>query len=121
MRNKKLEQYITKVIKQYQPKLLLTRNVFDVNYPTYCKDAYMECTFNYPYLNITIKYSDLLINAWNKNEDIKPFIIHEMCHVITDPLYSKANDRYSSKNEILDERELLTDYICNIVLKNETK
>jgi len=38
--------------------------------------------------------------------------------MITDPLYSKACDRYTGKNEIEDERELLTDKIANIITLN---
>ncbi len=114
-----LEKYIMAVIKKYQPVLLLTRNTFELESPTRDPDSYMECVFNYPYLNVTIKYSDKLLKAWQKGKDIVPYIIHEMCHVITDPLYSKATSRYVSKDEILDERELLTDYICNILVINK--
>lgn len=77
----------------------------------------MECKYNYPYLNVTIRYSEEFEERWGKGEDMTPFIVHEMCHPITDPLYSKATERYASNTEILDERENLTDYICNIALK----
>jgi len=77
----------------------------------------MECKVSYPYLNVIIDYSDKAYQEWIKGKDMIPYIVHEMCHPITDPLYCKANERYVSKNEILDERELLTDYICNIVLR----
>lgn len=119
MKNKKIEKEIMRIIKKYQPVLLLQRNTFKLEYPTSNNEALAECVFNYPYLNITIRYSDKLIKSFNKKEDITPYIIHEMCHVITDPLYSKATDRYVSRNEILDERELLTDYICNIIVINK--
>lgn len=118
MRNKKLEEYIMKVIKKYSKILLLDKHTFEVKNKIEDKNSMMECVFNYPYLNVTLHYGDKLIESYNKKEDIVPYIIHELCHPITDPLYSKAVSRYVSNYEILDEREKLTDYICNIVVKN---
>jgi len=82
-------------------------------------NSILECVFNYPYLNVTIKYSDKVVDKWKNGKDIVPYLVHEMCHPITDPLYTKANSRYVSVDEILAEREKLTDYICNIVIKNK--
>jgi len=77
----------------------------------------MESEFQYPYLTIVLHYSDNAIDYFKKGK-LKPIIIHELCHPITDPLYAKAIDRYSGKNEILDEREKLTDYIASLIIKN---
>lgn len=119
MRDKKLEGEIMGIIKKYQPVLLLTRNTFELEYPTQNKNALAECMCNFPYLNVTMNYGDKLIEKWKKKDDIVPYILHEMCHVITDPLYCKAISRYVTENEINDERELLTDYICNILVVNK--
>lgn len=119
MTNKKVEKEIYKIISSYKDKLLLNRNTFEVKYGTKHQDALAECRFNYPYLNVTISYSDKLVKYFKDKKDITPYIIHEMCHVITDPLYAKATSRWVSKMEIEDERELLTDYICNIIIKNK--
>jgi hypothetical protein len=35
-----------------------------------------------------------------------------LCHLITDPLYSKASTRLVSKTEVEDEREKLTDHLA---------
>jgi len=115
--NKELEKEIYKIIGKYQHILLLNRNTFELKYPTENKESLAECVCNYPYLNVIINYGDKLVEKWKKKEDIVPYIVHEMCHVITDPLYCKAIGRYATKDEINDERELLTDYICNISLK----
>jgi len=117
MKNIKFEKYVMSVIKKYSPKLLLERHTWELRYGTESKTALMECVFNYPYLNVILNYGDTVIKKWQEHKDIVPYIVHEMCHPITDPLYCKATNRYSSKDEILDERELLTDYICNIVMK----
>ena len=121
MKNIKLEKKIMQIVKQYQPILLLQRNTFELKYGTENPKAYMECLFNYPYLNVTLHYSDEFIKKYKENEDITPYVVHELCHVITDPFYAKATDRYVSKGEVFDERELLTDYICNIIIINKIR
>ena len=111
------EKYAYGVIHEYQKKLLLDKHTFELKFNKDMGEALMACVFNYPYLNVTIRYGERAIEKWKAKEDVVPYIVHEMCHPITDPLYSKSVDRYASKTEIEDEREKLTDYICNIVLK----
>lgn len=118
-KNKQFEKFVYKIIKKYSKILLLDKHTFELHYGCENENSLMECVFNYPYLNVTINYSNSVIKKWKEKKDIIPFVVHEMCHPITDPLYSKSTDRYVSKNEILDEREKLTDYICNIVIKNK--
>ena len=48
----------------------------------------------------------------------KHAIIYELCHVVTDPFYGKATDRFMDRQSLEDERETLTDHIAMIVLKN---
>lgn len=120
-KRKELELYINKIISKYQNILLLSDRTFDLKYGCEHNSAIAECVFNYPYKNVTIKYSDKLYKMWEKKEDIVPFVVHEMCHCITDELYSKALERFAGKNEIEDARESLTDYMCNIIIKNKLK
>ena len=117
--HKQFEAYIHSVIKKFIPRLLLQRHTFKVESGAESEgdSTLMCCLYNYPYLNVTIKYSEKAYKKWLKGEDLTEYIVHEMCHPITDPFYSKSVDRYVSKNEILDERERLTDLICNITLK----
>jgi len=113
---KSFEKYILKIIDEYTPVLLLQRHTFKVKRGVEDKRSLFECLFNYPYLNVTIKYSDSSFKKWEHGKDLVPYIVHEMCHPVTDPLYQKALYRYVSKNEVNDEREILTDHICNIAL-----
>src|SRR3990167_8791858 len=117
--NIKFEKVVYKIIEKYQKILLLDKHTILLKYSTENRKAIMECIFNYPYLNVTLKYGDKALEMWKDKENIVPFVIHELCHPITDPLYSKATDRHATQNEINDEREKLTDYICNIVFKNK--
>ena len=113
---KDFEAYIFGVIKKYVPVLFLQRHTFELSGNIGNKGALFEFKFAYPYLNSTVCYSDGAFDRWTQREDMRPFIVHELCHAITDPLYCKAISRCVSEGEISNERELLTDYICNIVL-----
>ena len=117
--NKDFEKYVYKQIAKYAKILLLDQHTIELKYPTETKDAILECVCQYPYLNATINYGDKVIQKWKNKENIIPYIVHELCHIITDPLYCKAVTKYVSKNEIEDEREKLTDYISHIVIKNK--
>lgn len=117
MRNKKFEEYVMKVIKKYQPILDLNNYTFKLNYPCQNDDAAMECVLIYPYMDAKFNYSDTVVKMWKNKENITGTIVHEMCHLITDPLYIKGESRYSSRAEILDEREKLTEIISKLVLK----
>lgn len=114
----KVEREIWKIIDEFKSKLFLCNFTFKLEHVCESEHAYAECKVCYPYLNATIRYSNLLVmELFAKGIDIKPYIIHELCHLITDPLYCKAVSRYVSIGEINDERERLTDYICNIALQ----
>ena len=115
---KKFEKYLLKVIDKYSKILLLDKHTFSVKRGVSDERTFMECRFRYPYLDAQINYSERAFEDWKDKVNIKPQIVHELCHIITDPFYSKANARYVSIDEILDERELLTDHISNIIVKN---
>ena len=115
--NPKFEKYAYGVIKEYSPRLLLERNTWHLNYGVENPESLMECVFNYPYLGVTLNYGDKVLKQWKDGLNVAPAVVHEMCNVITNPLYAKGISRYVSKDEILDERELLTDYIAKIITK----
>ncbi len=119
MKNKQVEATVMEIIARYQPILLLNRNTFILKYGVENPNSLMECVFNYPYLNVTLLYGDKLTEYFKEKRDITQYVVHEMCHVITDPLYAKAIERWVGRDEIRDEREMLTDYITNIVLINK--
>ena len=93
--------------------------IFSLHYGVESPEALMECTYNYPYLNNQINYGDKVLKMWKEKKDITPYIIHEMCHPITDPLYCKASSRWTTHEDVKDEREKLTDYISHIIIKNK--
>ena len=79
---------------------------------------FLESKYRYPYKEIVIRYGLDVNKYWpNEKEYLYNALVHEMCHPITDPFYTKAITRHTTKDEVEDERERLTDYIANIILK----
>ena len=118
-KQKDFEKWAMPVLKKLQ-RILLLEHFEPISIKFGCKNSYAECECDYPYQSIHIKYSQNMLDDFKKKEykSITNSLAHEMSHPITDPIYSKANSRYVSKDEITDERERLTDHIANIVLKN---
>jgi hypothetical protein len=116
---KEFEKWAMVYLKKIQ-KILLLDDFHPLSIEPSNKKNISECKFNYPYKSINIGYSDGVFEDFQKGkiEDVLGVLVHEMCHSITDPLYSKAVSRYVGKDEIEDERERLTDHIANILLKN---
>ena len=84
------------------------------------EDYFLASRFNYPYLDLTIIYSEDFIKDWQKNKkDAERRIIHEFCHAITDPFYATIIN-WPTKQKIEDERERLNDHIAQIVNKHFT-
>jgi len=112
---KEFKKWIEKQIKYYKPFLDINLQNIKVEYN---KDIeYLSISNTYPYLEPIINFSDRALKEWKDGNLKKDRILHELCHIITDPLYEKAIRRYITEDEILDEREKLTDTIC-VILNN---
>ena len=111
--NKNFEIWINKQIEYYRPFLGITLNQIKIMYDDSVN--YFSISLSYPYLNPTIYYGDSAIESFKNGRLNKRIVLHELCHIITDPLYVKATQRYASEEEVEGERERLTDLIGNIV------
>jgi len=109
---KDFEKWILKQVDYYKFSLGL-----DLNKITVKEDnvEYFGMGCSYPYLDSEIKYSQNAFEDWTKGIVKKDIVLHELCHVITDPFYVKAISRYLGKQEIEDEREKLTDTVSAII------
>lgn len=112
---KDFKKWIDKQVKYYQPILGLELHRVDIMRAK--NDDYMFIACTHPYLDPTIWYSQKAFNDWKIGKLEKDRICHELCHIITDPLFCKATSRYVSVDEIKDEREKLTDIISAIIRK----
>lgn len=107
--------WIKKAISVYAPVLGVQDQIIKVQYED--DTEFMNITCTYPYLDPIIGFSEKAFEAWKKGEVPEDRVLHELCHMITDPLYCKAMSRFSGKQEIEDERERLTDTLCMIIRK----
>ena len=121
-KNKKFEKWALTELKKLRTVLLL-EDFTPLSIEPSGKKNTSECEVAYPYKSITIKYSEQVLDDFlkNKKENAIQVLTHEMCHPITDGLYTKASNRFVSKDEIEDERERLTDHIANILLKKNER
>ena len=114
-KEKDFKNWIKKQIDFYSPILGLELHKIDIEKKT--TTEYMAITCTYPYLDPTVWYSQKAFNDWKQGKLEPDRICHELCHILTDPLYCKATNRYVSVDEIKDEREKLTDIISAIIRK----
>lgn len=115
---KEFESWAQKELEKWQQKLLLNDHTLSPIEKS--DDNSSKCVLRYPYKDIEIKYSEYVFECWKKRKknEATSILIHELCHVFTDPFYCKATSRYISKDDMEDERERLVDHITNIVTKN---
>jgi hypothetical protein len=108
-------QYLIDKISKFRILLNLQNHTISIEQVDDDSDTYLECKFNYPYLDGVIAFSKRSMQDWLDGKNMEPVILHELCHLITDPLYAKATTRYIAKQDLEDERERLTDTIAKIV------
>lgn len=84
--------------------------------------AYAHSQFSYPYKDITVRYTPPMFKDWKdgNEKEVIGTLIHEMVHPITDPLYGVGFDRFSTKEQLNNEREACTDHFANIIIKLST-
>lgn len=111
--HKEFKKWIKESIDMYVPILGLQLNEILIEHGK--ETNYLEIECNYPYIDSNIKYSEKAFENWEKGEMKRHRILHELCHIITDPLYVKAIERYVTKIDINDERERLTDIMSAII------
>ena len=119
MKNKntesKIESKIQNVIDNYKSILFLDKYIINISREK-CSDpdSLAETKCNYPYLNVTLFYNEEKLNKLSK-KDFELVFIHELCHILTDELYTLANNRHVTSDNLRDANEHLTDTLANII------
>ncbi|MFA5376129.1 MAG: hypothetical protein WC455_10340 [Dehalococcoidia bacterium] len=106
-------EWANREIRKWQPILGLANNSFEFEHSDVCQ--YIEISNRYPYLNHVIRFNDKAVLDFKKGKLDMSCMLHEMCHVLTNPLYLKGRKRFTTDTELDDERELLTDTIACII------
>ena len=114
------EKWATKIALKYMKKLDMS--LMEVEVTNDNDIDFFEVANRYPYKDIVyITYSDYAFEKWCDGDVSEFVIVHEICHMLTDPLFCKARQRFVSETEINDERESLTDKIMTIIRAYENK
>jgi len=111
----RFESWIRKQIDHYSPHLGLVLPRVKIKHDE--SESYLAITCTYPYLDPELRYNEKARSDWQKGEMKNDRILHELCHMLTDPLFCKATERYVTKYEVNDEREKLTDTLAAILRK----
>ena len=118
---KQYEIWIRQMYNKYKSILFIEKYDFKVEYSK-DKEHYLSSKFNYPYLDAKVIWGIDAFTDWKKDKiSAERRIVHEFCHIITDPFYTSAVNIRSTGNQIENERERLTDHIAQIVNKHFTK
>lgn len=113
--HKEFENWIREQINHYSPILGIV--LIDVGIKFRKETEFLDITCTYPYIDPTIRYSEKAFEAWRDGEIKSDRILHELCHILTDPLYCLINQREFSRDTIINERERLTDMITAVIRK----
>ena len=116
---KEFDTWARKIIQKYQPILLVSDHTFDIEFKEkLARSSLFEHSTMYPYKTCYIMYGETAMMYWKEGnkEELRQGLIHELCHDITDPMYVVASARYATEDQLLNERERLTDHIANIIV-----
>jgi len=116
MKNKTKRDFIKWIKKEIERlKPILGLEIYEIKVVEKQDIGYLDVKFNYPYIDTTIGFNNNAYLDWKIGELRADVVLHELLHMITDPLYAKAVTRYVGKQEIEDERERLTDTLTGII------
>lgn len=110
------------IVKEAKHLLLIAHYNIDIRYIKEESDILASCECG----EVGIKYSNAILNFYPKHfksyKDKNDYqfvknIIHEMCHIITEPLYLEAYQSFApiSRNYLEIIREQTTEKIANII------
>jgi hypothetical protein len=113
---KEYQKWVVKMYDKYKSILFIEK--YELKVEKDKKDRYLASRFNYPYLDATILYSEDAIKDWKKDKvAAERRLIHEFCHIITDPFYAVVT-AWPSKGALEEARERMNDHIAQIVNKH---
>ena len=125
---KKYMAFCRRIAYELQPKMFLNLYGIDFEYCWQEKDTdkhndncvTAEIKTNHRYYSAHLKLYPSTFEMFKKGkrERVAEVIVHELCHIITDPLYKIANEGSSNNTMpfIEDVREQTTQHLTNIMM-----
>jgi len=110
--------WINKQIEYYKP--ILGIDLIDIDVEFKESTDFLEINNVYPYHDTMLWFGQKAKDRWVEGRIDKSVILHELCHIITDPLYDKGFKRFVTDDELGEERERLTDRM-SLIIRNLDK
>lgn len=126
-------KFVRQLVGELQYRMFLTLYSIDINYAQdekaekkaddKCVGADIKTDNRYYTGYITLYPVTHLLWDVGKKRELAEVVVHEMCHILTDPLYKIAIDAINNSNQkfIEDIREQTTQHICNMVMASLEK
>ena len=85
-------------------------------------DYAFEIKVNYPYHNATLKWQEDTFHTWKEDKKkVSEYLLHEMLHILIQPLEQLTYARYVTAPGISNEVESLTDHLTNLLRHHVVK
>lgn len=125
---KKYRSFVRNIASICQRVMFLNLYTIDIEYPQASKkekrddgnSCVAEIYTNHRYYSACITLYPETFQRWKRKgkRSVADAIVHEFCHIITDPLYKRAYQTSNNENAdfLEDLREQTTQHIANIVM-----
>lgn len=82
------------------------------------EDWAFQITPNSPYQNALLEWQLETYEEWKKDKKkIQRYLLHEVTHIVIEPLCKVGENRYVTKEHLVDVVEETTDKLTNILFK----
>lgn len=79
-------------------------------------DFAFEINIKFPYQEATLKWTENTYKDWlDDKKKVTKYLLHEMLHILLQPLYEAAADRFTTPKQLDNLNEELTDKLTNIL------
>lgn len=86
---------------------------------TPCQPGEVMCiSLMYPYVSNIIQYNWQMVESMLKDgiqEEVEYSIIHELIHIVLNPLWHVARERYTTEDAVREANEQCTDHLATII------
>ena len=118
----KFETYMVKIVGELKKVLGLVEYAGTINFPENDSGGTaMDINVDVKYLRFSVQVYPVCRGDYKlkRYDDLLEYMTHELCHIITEPLYDKAVRGIATcqQDDLEVDREQATQRICNIVMK----
>lgn len=117
MSTKTFEQWVRTQLDKYQKVLLLHDHTIYLEYKDLRASDMFEVSVRYPYKDVNVYYGPTALKEFKEKNhgELRVSVIHELVHVIVDPLYFIGVERYTTQDQLNNERERAVDHIAKVI------